>query len=247
MSTNYHCCADGTARDVSQIMDIIGSYVFPRADRQITYNLILGVSLGAHAAWHCLLHEPRIRAGVIIIGCADYISLMCDRARLSKLASWKDSKPPGSQFLGSEDFPQNLVDLTKVWDPAGLIFGHMKDPVLDALILTEPVRDPTEAEQKMLKPIMRRCFAGKKMLNVAGGSDKLVPYIRSKPFLTWFKRAIAPAGWFAEGRVSLEDIVFEGAGHEVTPGMVTESIRFICETLASRDEERTDVIRMSRM
>ncbi|EER23133.1 hypothetical protein CPC735_045030 [Coccidioides posadasii C735 delta SOWgp] len=239
---------NGTARDVSQIMDFIGSYVFPEADRHITNSLVLGVSLGAHAAWHCLLHEPRIRAAVIIIGCPDYVSLMSDRARLSKLASWKDSSPPGSQFLGSKDFPQNLVDMVKIWDPAGLLFSQMDDSCLKEPIKPSTVREPTKAEQKALKTIMRRCLAGKKILNLSGGSDKLVPYSRGEPFLTWLKKAIASGGWFAEGRVSLEDIVFDGAGHEVTPAMITEAIRFIGETLATGDDEpETGAVFMSRI
>ncbi|KMU79802.1 hypothetical protein CISG_08082 [Coccidioides immitis RMSCC 3703] len=239
---------NGTARDVSQIMDFIGSYVFPDADRHITNSLVLGVSLGAHAAWHCLLHEPRIRAAVIVIGCPDYVSLMSDRARLSKLASWKDSSPPGSQFLGSKDFPQNLVDMVKIWDPAGLLFSQMDDSCLKEPIKPSTVREPTKAEQKALKTIMRRCLAGKKILNLSGGSDKLVPYSRGEPFLTWLKKAIASGGWFAEGRVSLEDIVFDGAGHEVTPAMITEAIRFIGETLATGDDEpETEAVFMSRI
>ncbi|EEP82098.1 predicted protein [Uncinocarpus reesii 1704] len=239
---------NGTARDVSQIIDTIGSYVFPKADRHIVYNLVLGVSLGAHAAWHCLLHEPRIQAAVIIIGCPDYASLMADRARLSKLASWKDGHPPGSQFLGSEDFPQNLVDLVRTWDPAGLLLSYMNEPSLDSPIRNRPVHDPTDAEQQALKPIMRRCLGGKRILNIAGGSDKLVPYSRGEPFLSWLKRAIAPHGWFADGKTSLEDVIFEGAGHEVTPAMVTEAIRFVGETLASsRGEPNLGVVRMSRI
>ncbi|WEW60394.1 hypothetical protein PRK78_005879 [Emydomyces testavorans] len=229
---------NGTARDVSQIMDGIGCYVFPKGDREITYNLVLGVSLGGHAAWHCLFHEPRIKAAVIGIGCPDYVSLMSDRARLSKLPSWRNSNPPGSQFLGSKDFPQNLVNFTKTWDPAGLLFSQMDDSALNGPIQTEPVREPTETEKKALRPIMRRCLAGKKILNLAGGSDKLVPYSRGEPFLTWLKKAIAPEGWFAEGKVSLEDIVYDGVGHEMTPAMATEAVRFISDTLAAGDDEQ---------
>ncbi|KAI1939887.1 hypothetical protein LOZ66_002319 [Ophidiomyces ophidiicola] len=234
---------NGTARDVSQIMDMIHSYVFPKGDRIIVNNLVLGVSLGAHAAWHCILHEPRIKAAVVVIGCPDYTSLMSDRARLSKLTSWKAGDTPGSQFLGSEHFPPNLVDMTNIWDPAGLLFGQMKDAALSTPIRLGPVRDPTDKEIKDLIPIMTRCLAGKSILNIAGGSDKLVPYSRGEPFLTWLKRAIAPGGWFAEGKVTLEDVVFEGAGHEVTPAMMKEAIRFISETLAAG--ERTPKIGFS--
>lgn len=53
----------------------------------------------------------------------------------------------------------------------------------------------------------------------------------------WLK-AIAPDGWFADGAVTFEDIIDEKAGHEVTPKMVDEAVRFITETLASSDDAK---------
>jgi dienelactone hydrolase len=34
----------------------------------------MGVSLGGHAAWQVLFNDPRVTAGVVIIGCPDYMS-----------------------------------------------------------------------------------------------------------------------------------------------------------------------------
>lgn len=66
----------GTAADVSLLIDHLGSYVFEaRATPHppIAQNLVLGISLGGHAAWQVLFAEPRVEAAVVIIGCPDYM------------------------------------------------------------------------------------------------------------------------------------------------------------------------------
>ena len=242
------CIAEGTARDVSFLIDYLGCFLFPKSERRITYNMVVGVSLGAHATWSCLLHEPRIRAGVSIIGSQDYVSLMSDRARLSKLDSWTRCDPPGAEFIGSESFPQTLVELIKRYDPTGLILGQLEgDNPRDGPIRKGPVRDPTEKEKRILRPMMERCFARKKIMNLAGAADKLVPYARGEPLLTWLKKAIGPGGWFEDGKVTLEDITFEGAGHEVTPAMVENAIRFIGDTLAAGEDGKAGRVRTSKL
>ena len=115
---------EGTARDTSVLMDYLPSFVFPKSDRKIVENLVLGVSLGGHATWSCLLHEPRVSAGVVVIGCPDYVNLMADRARLSKLPEWTSTDPAGSQFLGSEAFPTSLLDTVSKYDPASLFLSY---------------------------------------------------------------------------------------------------------------------------
>lgn len=67
---------NGTAVDVSLLIDHVGSYIaedFPGVMPEIGRNLVLGVSLGGHAAWQVLFAEPRVEAGVVVIGCPDYI------------------------------------------------------------------------------------------------------------------------------------------------------------------------------
>lgn len=69
MFSIYH----GTAMDTSLLIDHLGSYVFNEpGSPQITQHLTLGISLGGHAAWQVLFHEPRVTAAVVIIGCPDY-------------------------------------------------------------------------------------------------------------------------------------------------------------------------------
>ncbi|KAJ5726458.1 uncharacterized protein N7483_007815 [Penicillium malachiteum] len=238
---------EGTARDTSLLMDYLAAFVFPNGEHKITENLVLGVSLGGHAAWSCLFHEPRISAGVVIIGCPDYLNLMVDRARLSKLPSWTKSNPPGSEILGSEALPASFVDVVNKYDPAGLLLSQVKSapgPLRDGTI-----PQPTDQEQQELRPLLSRCLAGKRILNLSGGIDKLVPYHRGESFLQWFKGAISPNGWFGDGAITFEDIIDESAGHEVTPKMADEAVRFISETLAIRGDngERKGSVRESKI
>ncbi|MCJ1471496.1 hypothetical protein MMC13_000135 [Lambiella insularis] len=221
MFSTFH----GTSLDTSQLLTYLPSYIFPRSERFITTNLVLGISLGGHAAWHCIFHEPRITAAVVIIGCPDYTRLMSDRARKSKLKTYSQSSPPGSAFLGSVDFPSSLVEAIEKYDPAGLCLGVSSgsETVYD--------QDPSPERQQVLKPLLSHHLGSKRIMNLAGGADKLVPYVQSEPFLRWLKRAISPHGWFQEGRVALEDIVFDGVGHEMSPDMLKEAIRFIEECL----------------
>ncbi|PYI30810.1 hypothetical protein BP00DRAFT_426211 [Aspergillus indologenus CBS 114.80] len=238
----------GTARDVSLLIDYIPSFVFPKSERKIYDNLVLGVSLGGHAAWSCILHEPRISAGVVIIGCPDYVNLMADRARLSKLPSWTDSEAPGSNFLGSEEFPVSLLDAVRKYDPASLFLSQMNSTLIPSALRNESLPDPTESEKASLRPLLERCLAGKKILNLSGGMDKLVPYHRGSAFLNWLKQAVSSSGWFADGLVTFEDIIDEHAGHEVTPKMVNEAVRFIRETLETNSAcLKTGSVREAKM
>jgi pimeloyl-ACP methyl ester carboxylesterase len=223
---------EGTARDTSVLMDYLASYTFPNGEHKITKNLVLGVSLGGHAAWSCLLHEPRISAGVVIIGCPDYINLMADRARLSKLPSWTKSDPPGVEILGSEDLPSSFLETVKQYDPASMMLKYVDCGPSTGPLREGPLPQPSESEQQVLRPILTRSLAGKRILNLSGGKDKLVPYHRGELFLNWFKNAISPDGWFGDGGVSFEDIIDKEAAHEATPKMIVEAVRFISETLA---------------
>ncbi|KAE8144870.1 hypothetical protein BDV25DRAFT_145189 [Aspergillus avenaceus] len=237
----------GTARDVSLLLDYLPSYVFPDSGRRVCKNLVLGVSLGGHAAWSCILHEPRVSAGVVIIGCPDYVNLMMDRARLSKHTTWMNSDPPGSQFLGSEAFPTPLLSAIRKYDPASLVFNHLHADSGIGPSCKDPLPEPTEQEKQALRPTLTRCLAGKKILNLSGGSDRLVPYHCGESFLTWLKKASAPDGWFADGAMTLEDVIVEGAAHQVTPKMVSEAVRFISDTLSHGDSREAGTDRGSKM
>ncbi|RMZ84336.1 hypothetical protein DV738_g549, partial [Chaetothyriales sp. CBS 135597] len=220
-------CFQGTAADTSQLIDYLPGYVFPRGDgdhsdpRRITGpHIALGISLGGHAAWQCVLHDPRVSAAIVTIGCPDYERLMTDRARLSKRKSWLDGN--GAHFIGSADFPASLADGVRRWDPAGLVFGALRDGSGGRAKGHEHETDPplTEREIAALQPVLARHFANKRILCLSGGADRLVPYKHAEPFMTWLKAATAPGtGFFEHGGLYLQDVVLPGVGHDVPPKM----------------------------
>ena len=188
--------------------------------------MTLGVSLGGHATWQCVLLDSRVSTGIVVIGCPDYLMLMSDRARLSKLKTWADTSPPGSAFLGSRDFPTGLVHAVEKFDPAGILLG----PLAKRTELSY-TQYPSEEDQQRLLPLMTKMLHGKRILSLSGGVDKLVPYAQSEKFLRWLKNATGTKGWFDNSDFILKDLVFENAGHEMTPSMVEEAIAFVVESL----------------
>jgi pimeloyl-ACP methyl ester carboxylesterase len=219
---------NGTASDVSNFIVHIEAYI----DRKIDKHLVAGLSLGGHAAWHVLLHEPRVSDGVVFIGCADYIRLMSARAKHAELPSWTSGEPAGSMFLGSKDFPPSMVKAVSDLDPAALLMGCMfpQDSFLAGRTAQDWTHELSEEEKKTLVPLMRKTLGGKRILNLSGGEDLFVPHEASVPFLSWLEAAIRPGGWFENGGVELTDIIIEEAGHEVTPRMRSTAIDWILET-----------------
>lgn len=56
-------------------MDHLESYIFHDDDtRSLDQHLVLGWSLGGHAAWQVIFNEPRVTAAIVVIGCPDYMS-----------------------------------------------------------------------------------------------------------------------------------------------------------------------------
>ena len=225
MFSIYH----GTSVDTSLLLDYLPSYVFPGAEHTIQVNLVCGVSLGGHAAWQCLFHDPRITAAIVVIGCPDYISLLCDRARLSKLSSWMGSSPSGSRFLGSQDFPESLINAVKRYDPAAIFSSTSPNHSRELMTYKDP----------RFHQLAEKHLCGKKVLNMAGGADKLVPYACAEPFLLWLKGL---AGH--DELIQVENIVFTGVGHEMSTEMVSSMAEFITKTLGSgaRTSDRSSKI-----
>lgn len=208
----------GTAVDTSLLMDHLASYVFNECNSPpIDQHFVMGISLGGHAAWQVIFHEPRVSAAVIIIGCPDYIRVISDRARLSKLPSYSDDS-----FVGSPDFPNALVSAVIKRDPKGLLFGL--DPITPA---------PPASEQDRLRKILDAKLKGKALLVCSGGSDRMVPYHCSAPFMEFLKNAAA--GWYADGDVYVEDNVYDGIGHQYSDGMRKDAVRFLGDILEGRD------------
>jgi pimeloyl-ACP methyl ester carboxylesterase len=244
--------------------DLVEGYLFPddtEGMRSIDQHLALGVSLGGHSVWQLMFAEPRVTAGVVVIGCPDYMSefmvpsflrrkglnrvvltvipdLLSDRARLSKLATYS-AQDSGASFLGSRDFPPSLVEACKKYDPKGILFGAS----------TVPDVKSSGAEDEPTRKIVQKHLRGKKFLLCSGGDDKLVPYRCSEPFLKWFKQATET--WFREEGVSVDDRVYPGIGHAFSKDMVADAVSFIVDAVANAersaspsggDEQRTSKI-----
>lgn len=217
----------GTAVDVSHLITHLPSYL----PFKISQHICGGVSLGAHATWVLLVNEPRITAGIVIVGCPDYVRLMTDRAIRSKVQTAINSDPPGRYFVGSKDFPRPLVEAVERFDPAGILFGE-----LDIVTGDDHLHPPSESEKNRLRPIMTERLAGKKIICLSGGKDRLVPYKQGEPFLAWLKKALDKEnGWFNDQGTELEDIVDPDAGHECTKYMRKEAERWLCDLLAGED------------
>jgi pimeloyl-ACP methyl ester carboxylesterase len=224
----------GTVVDTLHLIDALEGYLFGNGDgpgasngkqRAIDQHLALGVSMGGHSVWQTLFAEPRVTAGVMVIGCPDYMSLMTNRAKLSKLSTYSKSDS-GASFVGSKDFPDALVGACKKYDPKGILFG------------TGDISFPTsDAEKERLRPILDSCVRGKKFQLLSGGSDKLVPYAKVKPFVDFFKGATTT--WYKEGGTSVEDIVYPDAGHEFNAEMMKDAVRFIVDTVSEADIAHT--------
>lgn len=216
----------GTASDVSHLLDHIPSYLpFP-----ISEQLCAGISLGGHATWILLANEPRIRGAIIVIGCPDYVRLMTDRAYRSKLPSAVDNngQPDFRKFLGSPDFPPPLLEALEQRDPAGIFLGE-----LDTVTGDDHLHIPSESEQRRLRPLMTR-LAGKKIICLSGGKDRLVPYKQGQPFIQWLQRAVdRESGWFNTDGIEIEDIVDEHARHEFSGSMRKDAERWLCNYLAT--------------
>jgi pimeloyl-ACP methyl ester carboxylesterase len=218
-------CLNGTATDTSHLIGHIESYIFTEANApNITQHLVLGVSLGGHAAWHCVLSDPRITAAVVGIGCPDYTRLMADRARLSRRETYTASEPPGTSFIGSVDFPRALVEQVALYDPAGLLLPGYFNPV-------EKDKDVGRADLERMGGLVKERLQGKRVLNLSGREDKLVPYAAGEPFLKVFKQVLEDP----QVDVEFEDVLFDGVGHAFPPAMKEKAKEWVCALLA-KDE-----------
>ncbi|TLD23810.1 hypothetical protein PspLS_06741 [Pyricularia sp. CBS 133598] len=226
----------GAVVDTRLLIDVIQGNLFPeKSDGYVDAHYVLGVSLGGHSTWQLLFADDRVTAGVVIIGCPDYMYLLSDRAKLSKLPTFS-TEDNGASFLGTKDFPPDLVRACEKYDPRGLVFGPRKTPSW-----------PLPAEGALeVKHILTSRLRGKRLLNCSGGDDKLVPYYCSKPFVEFMKGA--QQEW-SELDLVFDDRVYAGAGHEFSPGMVTDAVQFLVETTrteGSRESLKTGETRFAQ-
>ncbi|KAK3373382.1 hypothetical protein B0T24DRAFT_258868 [Lasiosphaeria ovina] len=226
----------GTVADQIVLLDSVSSYLFHDGEdggqpRTIDHHVALGISLGGHSVWQLMFVDPRVRAGVVVVGCPDFQYLIADRAKKSKRATYLSAREGAGDdgapsFFGSRDFPPALVESCRKADPKGILFGTSSVPDLTAPPLPEAA-DNRDALRQALHDRLR----GKRFLLCSGGDDKLVPYRCSEPFLQWFKEATGSL--FQDEGISVDDRVYPGIGHTFSPAMVKDSIRFVVGAVAS--------------
>ncbi|KAI1418384.1 hypothetical protein F5Y13DRAFT_149069 [Hypoxylon sp. FL1857] len=222
---------NGTVVDTMNLIDMVEGYLFGAGDgpgalpdggkRRIDHNLVLGVSLGGHSAWQLMFADPRVTAGVIVIGCPNYPKLLKDRARLSKLQTY--AEPDGDSFFGSKDFPDALANACNKYDPKSILFGSGDKDQLSNFA----------NDSERLRPLLASRVAGKRFQVLSGGADKLVPYAVGEPFLKFLKTAAE--SWGVDGGIYVEDNIYPGAGHEFNADMSDDAVRFILDSVALAD------------
>lgn len=150
---------------------------------------------------------------------------MTERARLSKRDTHVSTQPPGTSFLGSSDFPPALQHAVAQYDPAGLLLPGMFNPV-------GPDTLPTPVQIDRFRTVLADRLQGKHILNLSGTVDKLVPYAAAEPFLKVFKNVIEN---HKELAITLEDVLFDGIGHEFPKPMADKATAWISSLLTNHD------------
>lgn len=66
----------GTVADTRGLIDLLPGYLFHEGGevaRTIDQHLVLGWSLGGHSCWQLMFADPRVTAGISVIGCPDFM------------------------------------------------------------------------------------------------------------------------------------------------------------------------------
>ncbi|KAF7545042.1 hypothetical protein G7Z17_g9481 [Cylindrodendrum hubeiense] len=209
----------GGCADMRGLMDLVAGYL----GREVDAHVCLGWSLGGHSAWQAWVGEERIDAAVAVVGCPDFMGLMRDRAVSTELDY-------GASFLGSKYFPPDLIATCLAYDPKAILFGTT----------TVPAVPLTTSEQTRLRPVLDARVRGKRLLLCSGAEDALVPYVNGQPLIEVLKEAVGTEGWYREGKVVLEDRVYEGIGHRFSAGMVEDAVRFLVEAVEAGPRGRRE-------
>ncbi|KAG5639992.1 hypothetical protein DXG03_001893 [Asterophora parasitica] len=122
-AVDMYAIQTGTARDVSLLIDFLPSFLYPDNEpHPIVEWGVAGISLGGHATWISLATDKRIKTGIPIIGCPDYIKLITYRAQ-----------QVGVELEGPT-FPKSFRDTIEALDPPFLGQGT-ENPFIGKRIL----------------------------------------------------------------------------------------------------------------
>ncbi|CAG8534094.1 13282_t:CDS:10 [Acaulospora colombiana] len=151
----------GTAQDVSNLIDFLPSYLFPEQEREIEQWALAGFSLGGHSTWIALKNGKKCTS----IAHYDMKWLIIPIQIRYPAKNWRcpdylnlmfdRATRKGFDTTATAYFPPNFVAYVKENDPC-----------------SAPVSNHDETNP----------YLGKKILAIAGGKDRLVPWQFSAKF-----------------------------------------------------------------
>ncbi|KAH8981586.1 Alpha/Beta hydrolase protein [Lactarius hatsudake] len=167
----------GALKDVSFLIDVLPSYVFPHDERTVGEWVLAGFSLGGHATWLALRHEPRIRIGIPICGCANIVALL-------ELYTDKLGIPRTAPY-----FPESLRALVRAYDPTTAPPGAFVGKRILALSGADDTFVPWSASRAFMEALDVGP-RGKKKVMVLPGKHRCTDEMRDEMFQFFWEEAL---------------------------------------------------------
>jgi hypothetical protein len=123
-----------------------------------------------------------------------------------------------------------LLDVVKRHDPAAILAGQrfLTDAYFASYL--KAVSENGISNCNMAER-MTSMFLGKRILNISGALDELVPYRCCEPFLEILKEATKPLNSFTKEIFTMRDEVLEGVGHDLTAQAIERTVEFMTTLL----------------
>lgn len=107
------------------------------------------------------------------------------------------------------------------YDPRGILFGT--DTVPKSAASVKP------GERERITALLADKVGGKRILTTFGSTDKIVPYSASSRFLDFVCEA--NDSWAKGAGFTVQQKVYEQAGHEFTEEMIADALQFLTEEM----------------
>ncbi|KAH9057893.1 Alpha/Beta hydrolase protein [Lactarius vividus] len=176
-AVNIYSTLIGAVKDVSFLIDVLPSYVFPHDERTVGEWVLAGFSLGGHATWLALRHEPRIRIGIPICGCANivaHLELYADTLGIPRTAPY---------------FPESLHALVRAYDPATAPPGAFVGKRILALSGADDTLVPWSASRAFMEALDVGPH-GKKKVMLLPGKHGCTDEMRDEMFRFFWEEAL---------------------------------------------------------
>jgi len=168
----------GALKDVSFLIDVLPSYIFPHDERIIGEWVLAVFSLGGHATWLGLRHEPRIRIGIPICGTVDYLALTERRAE-------KLGIPRTAPY-----FPESLRALVRAYDPVVAPPGTFAGKRILALVGADDTLVPWSASRAFVEALDVGERGKKRVVVLSGVKHEYTDEMREELFRFFWEEAL---------------------------------------------------------